>query len=268
MSVKLWVRYAVLYGVPLALATVKVPALDWAREQWQLAQIERTTTPVADEPSDVKKSELDESELEPDVSGNAWHERVSQTAGATAAPRSDWLPQTDLPPRRVNAGKPFPWGALEQLLPPIAKADLNDDPEQEHPTEAAQPTKAPMGHEAVHLPCDRCGQHIDDLGVAMFFWWTANRAAEPEAQLTVRRVAVGHKACYPNQTPDERSAELGWFSTKEGAKAEVDFLLSDYRWTPDQLDRLNQVTRTVPLIATADDAKAADWLNGPPLEKA
>lgn len=138
-------------------------------------------------------------------------------------------------------------------LPP-KPASSADDAEQEQGTVSAQPAKTSTERQAVQLPCDRCGKHVDDLAVAMFFWWTANRAANPEAQLTVRRVAVGHKACFPNQTPEERSAELGWFSTKEGARAEMDFLLSEYRWNPEQLDLLDRVARTVPLIATAEVA--------------
>lgn len=94
------------------------------------------------------------------------------------------------------------------------------------------------------LLCDVCQQPIDDLQYAMLFW-------EPDTGGPITGLIVAHKSIEGRRCDDdsyELSMELWWFADPEAALARLADLVTGYRWTAKQLQRLALVAWACPFI--------------------
>ncbi len=111
------------------------------------------------------------------------------------------------------------------------------------------------------LTCDSCGRHINDLGLAMIFWW--DKGEDDRKRVMVSKVLVAHKAPECAGPRDgERSHELSWYASRAAAAQNLVDLVVSYAFTAQQLERLIEVAWATPLIATAEQAERADFHAG------
>ena len=115
------------------------------------------------------------------------------------------------------------------------------------------------------LTCDTCGEHIDEIGLAMVFWWL-DETKEGEDRPRVSRLIVGHKRpeCSAGPHLSERSAELGWYASPAAGLNRLSSMTYDYQLTSEQLERLIEVAWAVPSAATPAEVAGAEPPAGEP----